>query len=281
MYFKDKVAIVTGGASGIGEALVRALAERGARVVIADFNARAADTLATELCAMGYAASAQSVDVRVRKSVDGLVKSVAERYGRLDLMVNNAGIVVISELEDTLDEDWDHLIDVNLKGVVYGSRAAFKIMKRQGFGQILNTASSSALAPTPFFTAYSSVKHAVLGLTTALRVEGAGYRIKVSALCPGVVDTPVVTNHTSRGLRRARLINGTPFMLSPQRVAQAALKGLARNRGVIPVGLDSYLPYWANRYFPETYSRLMMVSMWAARRYLKEETPVLKATRKA
>lgn len=271
MYFKGKVAIVTGGASGIGEALVRAFAEQGAKVVIADFNARSADTLATELCAMGYAVAAQAVDVRVRKSVDALVTSVADRYGHLDIMVNNAGIVVISELEDTLDEDWDHLIDVNLKGVAYGCRAAIKVMKRQGFGQILNTASSSALAPTPLFTAYSSVKHAVLGLTTALRVEAAASRIKVSALCPGVVDTPVVKHHTSRGLRRARLINGTPFMLSPQRVAQAALKGMKRNRAVIPVGLDSYLPYWANRYFPETYSRLMMASMWLARRYLKDE----------
>ncbi len=265
-YFKDKVSIVTGGASGIGRALVKALAEKGAKVVIADINYEAADDLATELCALGYSAKAVGVDVTNRKSINRVIQRVVERYGRLDLMVNNAGIVVISELEDTLEEDWNNLIDVNLRGVVYGTELALKQMKLQGFGQILNTASSSGLSPTPMFAAYSSIKHAVVGLSTATRIEAASSGVKVNVLCPGVVDTPIIKNNTSHNLRRELLDKGTPFMMSPERVAKAALKGLVKNRAVIPVGLDSLIPYWANRYMPEWYSYILQKSMWLVRR---------------
>lgn len=256
-YFTDKVCVVTGGASGIGEAMVRALSKEGARLVIADLNEMAATRVADSLRSRGHDVVVKRVDVTQRVQVDALLDDVAHQFGRIDLMVNNAGIVVISEMEDTLDEDWDRLVDVNIKGVAYGLRAAFRLMKTQGFGQILNTASSSGLGPTPMFTAYSATKHAVVGLSTASRIEGAAYGIKISALCPGVVNTPVIKSNVSRGVDRSQVEKGTPTMMSPAACAKAALNGLKKNKAIIPVGIDSYLPYLAYRLAPGLYSTVL------------------------
>ena len=269
-YFSNKVAVVTGGASGIGEALVRELSLSGATVVIADINIGAAEILAKELSNDDAQVLALQMDVTDKQGVERILQGVVDNYGRLDIMINNAGIVVISEMEDTLEEDWDKLIDVNLKGVVFGMQAAYKIMKQQGQGQILNTASSSGLSPTPFFTAYSAVKHAVVGLSTATRVEATAHHIKVSALCPGVVNTPVATGrNTSRGMNVDVLAGGLPMMISPKRVAKAALKGLKKNKAIIPVGMDSYLPYWANRYAPGVYDFILARGVPLMRNHLK------------
>lgn len=270
-YFTDKVCVVTGGGSGIGEAIVRALAKEGARLVVADINEIAAKRVSDSLRAKGVDACSKPVDVTKRVQVDALIDEVVNQYGRIDLMVNNAGIVVVSEMEDTLDEDWDRLVDVNVKGVAYGLRAAFQRMKKQGFGQILNTASSSGLAPTPLFTAYSATKHAVVGLSTASRIEGAAYGIKISALCPGVVNTPVIKNNVSRGLKRTEVEKGVPTMMSPETCARAALIGLRRNKAIIPVGLDGYIPYLANRFVPGLYSAVLERGYGIFRKRVKEK----------
>lgn len=269
-YFTDKVCVVTGAASGIGEAIVRELAREGARVVVADINELAAKRVVDSLRGKGCDAVSKRVDVTQRQQVDALVEEVVAQYGRIDLMVNNAGIVVVSEMEDTLDEDWDRLVDVNIKGVAYGLRAAFQRMKKQGFGQILNTASSSGLAPTPLFTAYSATKHAVVGLSTASRIEGAAYGIKISALCPGVVNTPVVKSNVSRGLDRNVVEKGTPTMMTPESCAKAALKGLKKNKAIIPVGIDGYLPYLANRFVPGIYSAVLERGFGLLRKRVKQ-----------
>lgn len=269
-YFTDKVCVVTGGASGIGEAMVRELASEGARIVVADINEISAKRVADSLRAKGIDATSKRVDVTQRAQVDALIDDTIAQHGRIDLMVNNAGIVVVSEMEDTLDEDWDRLVDVNVKGVAYGLRAAFQRMKKQGFGQILNTASSSGLAPTPLFTAYSATKHAVVGLSTASRIEGAAYGIKISALCPGVVNTPVIKTNVSRGLDRTQVEKGTPTMMSPETCAKAALNGLKKNKAIIPVGIDGYLPYIANRFVPGLYSAVLERSFGLLRKRVKK-----------
>jgi NAD(P)-dependent dehydrogenase (short-subunit alcohol dehydrogenase family) len=269
-YFTDKVCVVTGGASGIGEAMVRELAKEGAQIVVADINELAAKRVAESLRAKGIDAVSKRVDVTQRTQVDSLIDEVVSQYGRIDVMVNNAGVVVVSEMEDTLDEDWDRLVDVNVKGVAYGLRAAFRQMKKQGFGQILNTASASGLGPTPLFTAYSATKHAVVGLSTASRIEGAGFGIKISALCPGVVNTPVIKTNVSRGLDRDRVEKGTPTMMTPEACAKAALKGLRKNRAIIPVGIDGYVPYLANRFIPGLYSAVLERSYGLLRKQVKK-----------
>ncbi len=271
-YFSDKVAVVTGGASGIGEAIASELSLSGSIVVIADINIGEAQRIAEALSRAGGRVFALRMDVTDKASVQFVLDSVIKSYGQLDIMINNAGIVVISEMEDTLEEDWDRLIDINLKGVVFGMQAAYKIMKQQGGGQILNTSSSSGLSPTPLFTAYSSVKHAVVGLSTATRIEAAPHHIKVNALCPGVVNTPVATGrNTSRGMDLEILSGGLPMMLSPKRVAKAALKGMKKNKAIIPVGMDSYLPYWANRFVPGVYDFVLAKGVPLVRSYMKNE----------
>ena len=125
-------------------------------------------------------------------AVQALVDEVAVRHGRLDFMFNNAGIVIGGRTDEMSREHWDRVIDVNLKGVVNGVVAAYPLMVSQGHGHIVNTASTAGLAPAVLVAAYSASKHAVVGLTGALRPEAARFGVRVSVMCPGAVDTPIL-----------------------------------------------------------------------------------------
>ncbi len=186
--FAGKVAIVTGGGSGIGAALVRALTARGATVVIADIDEPAAKTVAAEVSAT----TAVAVDVRESGAVADLVAQVAAEHGRLDLIFNNAGIAVGGLVEELTLDHWNRVIDVNLRGVVHGVHAAYPLMLRQGHGHIVNTASLAGLMPGPSLAPYAAAKHAVVGLSLSLRAEGASRGVRVSAVCPGFIDTPLL-----------------------------------------------------------------------------------------
>lgn len=182
------VAIITGGASGIGKGFAEAIAKRGGHVVIADRQGDEAKKVAAAIGGEGHA-----LDVRDAKAVKDLVDDVALRKGRLDWMFNNAGIAIgAPAIEHTLD-DWNHTLDVNVRGVVHGCMAALSIMQKQRSGHIVNTASVAGLAPLPAAIAYATSKHAVVGLSLSLRVEAALMGVKVSALCPGFVETPILT----------------------------------------------------------------------------------------
>src|SRR5438552_680116 len=162
--FAGKIAIVTGGASGIGRAVGAQLVRHGARVVLADINGDSARATAE---AFG-AASAATVDVTDAAAVEQLVTNTVAAHGRLDYLFNNAGIAIMGEARNMTLADWTHLIDVNLRGVVNGVVAAYPAMLRQGFGHIINTASLAGLVPTPGATGYATTKHAVVGLSTSL-----------------------------------------------------------------------------------------------------------------
>ena len=178
--FENAVAIVTGAASGIGLGISDELKKRGATVVCADRQPRSGKQGDVVL------------DVRDAKAVNDLVESTAKKHGRLDWIFNNAGIAVgAPAIEHTL-EDWNHTLDVNVRGVVHGVLAALPIMKEQGFGHIVNTASVAGLVPVPGAIAYSASKHAVVGLTLSLRAEAALYGVRASALCPGFIKTPIL-----------------------------------------------------------------------------------------
>lgn len=194
--FADKVAIVTGGASGIGRALGQELAQRGARVVLADINGQSAQATADAMTSAGGRARAAAVDVRDADAVQRLVTETAATYGRLDYMFNNAGVALAGKTRDMTLADWNRLIDVNLRGVVHGVVAAYPVMIAQGFGHIVNTASAAGITPTPGLTGYATTKHAVVGLSTSLRGEAARHGVRVSVVCPGLIDTPIKDNMT-------------------------------------------------------------------------------------
>jgi NAD(P)-dependent dehydrogenase (short-subunit alcohol dehydrogenase family) len=213
--FRGASAIVTGGASGIGRSIVHALVTRGVRVVIADIDANGAEAEASALRAQGHEVTWQAVNVADFDGVNRLVDDVESRWGQVDFLFNNAGVVYIGDLLDMPHEAWKRTMDVNLWGVINGVRAAYPRMVRRGSGCIVNTASIAGLSPSPGFAIYSTSKHAVVGLSQALRGEAKKYGVQVNVLCPGVVSTPMVTNAHFSGIdgsgATAELRDRTPF----------------------------------------------------------------------
>ncbi|BBY83407.1 SDR family oxidoreductase [Mycolicibacterium pulveris] len=187
--FTGKVAIVTGGGSGIGEATARRLAAEGALVVVADVIAERCEAVAKSIVADGGVAAAKTVDVTSRATVDDLVESTLDTHGQLDVMVNNAGLGSIGPLTLLSDETLDNLLNINIKGVVHGTAAAGRVMQGSNTGgAIVNTSSAAATFGSPFQAVYSATKGAVLSLTRSAAMEFAP-TIRVNAVCPGGVRT--------------------------------------------------------------------------------------------
>lgn len=192
-HFIGRSAIVTGGGSGIGAAIGRALVEAGAHVTLGDIDLPAAERVAAELTAAGPGmARAVHLDVTDAAAVQQVVDQVAADHGRLDLMFNNAGITFGGETELLTLDQWNAVIDVNIRGVVHGVAAAYPLMIRQGSGHIVNTASMGGLMAAGLITSYVMSKHAVVGLSLALRSEAAAKGVGVTAICPSAVETPIL-----------------------------------------------------------------------------------------
>jgi NAD(P)-dependent dehydrogenase (short-subunit alcohol dehydrogenase family) len=191
--YAGKVAVVTGGASGIGAAIASEIAGAGARVVIADRQVELAESVANSIRARGGEAVALELDVRDLASMQTVVEATLARWGGVHFFFNNAGIIVGGEVDSYEARDWDDVFDVNVRGVAYGIQAVYPVMIRQGSGHIINTASVAGLGATPGQTVYCASKHAVVGLSKSLRIEAKRHGVRVSALCPGVIRTPILT----------------------------------------------------------------------------------------
>ena len=258
-HFEGKVAIVTGAASGIGRALSGALARRGATVVLADIDEAGAKLAADELSAGPPGrASAAALDVADAAAVAELVERTAQDHGHLDFLFNNAGIGIVGEVAELTLAHWERAIDVNLRGVVHGVVAAYPIMVRQGRGHIVNTGSLAGLIPSPMLTPYGMTKHGVVGLSTSLRMEAAAHGVRVSVLCPGVIDTPLLDKGNPPDLPPVkdvpdgrelltRAVGGTYPAAS---LAEDALDGVARNRPLIVTPRHARIPWRLYRLSP-------------------------------
>lgn len=241
--FQDKIAIITGGASGIGRAVGEALAHRGATVVLADIQADLADEVANAICETGGRAEAADLDVTDAAAVKELVESTADKHGRLDLMFNNAGIAIAGETRHRSIEDWYRTLDVNLRGVIHGVHASYRVMIEQGHGHIVNTASVAGLIPVVNEIDYVAAKHAVVGLSTTLRAEAEDFGIKVSVVCPGFVETPILDRNLEyakdfkyrfESVDQLKDFFRVRFMPPPQ-AAEQILGGVKRNKAIIVV----------------------------------------------
>ena len=250
--FADKIAVVTGGASGIGEALAQSLAERGAVTVIADLNSEGARRVADNIKQCGGRAEAVTLDVSDAEEVQRLVDETVAKHGRLDFIFNNAGIGVGGEVQNLKLEDWRRIIDINLMGVIYGTSAAYQVMIQQGFGHIVNTASLAGLISGPGMVPYVAAKHAVVGLSKSLRVEAEIYGVKVTAVCPGFIQTGIYDAGTYRNFSKEQLLKQIPFkMVSSRDAARIILRGIEKNKAIIAFPFYARLFWWLHRISPK------------------------------
>nr|WP_221382856.1 SDR family oxidoreductase [Actinoplanes polyasparticus] len=216
----DKVVIVTGAGRGIGEATARLLAGRGATVVLSGRDAGAMERVAHDITAGGGTASALVVDVTDRAEMVDAVAATAARFGRLDVLISNAGVGPISYLHELKVREWDQMIDVNLRGVLNGIAAALPVFRQQNSGQFVNVASTAAYTTSPTMAVYSAVKTAVRALSEGLRKE-AGPHLRVSVVSPGFVDTDFVRTISDDELREQLLAQRDALALTPDAIARA------------------------------------------------------------
>jgi NAD(P)-dependent dehydrogenase (short-subunit alcohol dehydrogenase family) len=251
--FRDKVAIVTGGASGIGRELCLQLGGHGATVIVADINREGAEEAASSI-AGSTAGRARGVflDVTDAEEVRKRVSETAAEFGRLDYMFNNAGIASGGEMRDMDWDLWSRILDINLMGVIHGARAAYALMVEQGFGHIVNTASGAGLFPIAGSTPYVTTKHGVVGLSRSLRAEGADLGVKVSVVCPAMIETPIFEAAEYPNLDREKFLAGLPrfLMNDVKKAVKVILRGVARNRGIILDSGTCRFLWWTYRYLP-------------------------------
>ncbi|MBA4181524.1 MAG: hypothetical protein C0506_13120 [Anaerolinea sp.] len=193
MRLKDKIAAVTGGASGIGKGIAYDFAREGASVVISDIDEAAARQTAAEIAEeTGANTLGLRCDVANRAEIDAFVGETVARFGRIDIAVANAGIAILKPTMETSEDDWDRTMDINGKGVFFTDQAVARQMIAQGGGgAIINIASVAALNPSPTLTAYCASKAAVAHMTKCFALELAPHRIRVTSIAPGLVDTPI------------------------------------------------------------------------------------------
>jgi NAD(P)-dependent dehydrogenase (short-subunit alcohol dehydrogenase family) len=274
--FEGKVVIVTGAASGIGKALSFALAQSGATVVLSDIDGdRAAAEAGAITAGRAGRAEAAPLDVRDGGAFAALAADVVARHGRVDLLFNNAGVAVGGAAEALTAAHWDRVIDVNVRGVVNGVRAVYPGMLERGEGHIVNTASLAGLGPAPLLTPYALTKHAVVGLTTSLRIEAADRGVRVSALCPGGVDTPLLDSKGPADLppaddfdARSHLRAHVGMEYPVDKLARDALRGVRKNRALIVVPLRARVAWRLARFTPgfvESQTRRVLRKQRAAR----------------
>ena len=235
MEMNRKVAIVTGGASGIGRAICNELVQQNVFVIISDINEQAGKNFEAELNSETIKARYVYLDVTNYDSVEKLLTEIYREFGRIDYLFNNAGIAMYGELYDMTLENWKEIMDVNLWGVINGTQVGYKLMKEQGFGHIVNTSSAAGLGPSPGSSAYATTKHAVIGLTTSLHYEAEAFGIKVSALCPTFVDTPIFEKAKAININKTIMTNQLKKqkMMSPEKLAKITLNGIHKNKPII------------------------------------------------
>ena len=251
--FQGKVALITGGASGIGKTLSEHLAKQGARVILADIQDLQVKEVAEAIREGGEKATGVRLDVTDADAVQAVVRSVVEEYGHLDLMINNAGIGVVGETKDCSLEDWRRTIDINLNGVVYGVHAAYPVMIEQGNGHIVNVASLAGLIPAPKAAAYSATKHAVVGLSLSLRAEASRYGVNVNVVCPAFVKTPLLTESKVIKIPRKKvdaMMSAMGKPMSPDQCVKSILKGIQRNDAIITMPLVANVAWRVHRLTP-------------------------------
>lgn len=246
--FDGKVAVVTGGGSGIGAALSQALARAGALVIVADIDEIKAQAVVQTITQCGGQAEARHVDVRDEESFCVLIHDLITRHEHVDYLFNNAGIAVTGEARDLTLAHWRRVIDVNLYGVVNGIQQVYPLMAARGQGHIINIASLAGLVPFPTNSPYAAAKHAVVGLSMSLRAEAADLGVKVSVVCPGFIESNIYQASEVVNVPRECMLANIPFRLvAADDAAQRILKGMVRNEAIMVFPGYARVLWWLYR----------------------------------
>ncbi|HLR68132.1 3-hydroxybutyrate dehydrogenase [Virgibacillus alimentarius] len=218
---KDKITLITGAASGIGYAVAREFARGGAKVILTDKNKEDVQKAAQKLREEGCAAWGFQCDVTKEEEIKHTIEDTVDRLGRLDVLINNAGMQHVASIEEFPKETFEQLLSIMLTAPFLGIKYAFPFMKKQKFGRIINMASINGVIGFQGKAGYNSAKHGVIGLTKVAALEGANHGITVNALCPGYVDTPLVRNQMedlarNRGVEVEKVLEEVIYPLVPQ-----------------------------------------------------------------
>lgn len=222
---KNKVAIITGAGSGIGRAIAQKFVQEGAKVVVADYNEETAKETATMISSSGGEVIVSKTDVSMAEQVYAMVKLAVDNFGGLDIMVNNAGVAPMGDVASTTDEIWQKTIDVDLKGVFLGIKAAAPEMEKRGKGKIINTASIAGLIGFQGITAYCAAKGGVVNLTREAALDLASKKINVNAIAPGVIRTAMTADILKDPKMATAMLAQTPIgrLGEPEDIAWAAV----------------------------------------------------------
>lgn len=222
---ENKVIAITGASSGIGEATAKLLAQNGAKVVLGARRTEKLEKIVQEIRAWGGTAEFKALDVTNREDVKAFIRFAKDKFGRVDVIFNNAGVMPLSPLNSLKVEDWDTIIDVNIRGVLNGIAAGLPIMEAQGGGQIINTASIGAHLVVPTATVYCATKYAVWAISEGLRQESQ--HIRVTTISPGVVETELGAEITD-GAAKDLMKEIRKTALTPDAIASAVLYAVSQ-----------------------------------------------------
>jgi len=225
MRLKDKIAVITGSGSGIGRAIALAFSREGAKTIIADWSKESGEETVEQIKKQGGEAVFVKTDVSKSSDIDKMVKTCLDNFGRVDILVNNAGIYRTYDLHEMSEEDWDKIIDINLKGVFLGSKKVIPGMIEQGKGKIINTASIAGLVGFAQSGAYCASKGGIIALTKEMALEYAPKKINVNCIAPGVIKTAMTKKMIADPATKKSLEGNTPYprLGEPEDIAQAAV----------------------------------------------------------
>lgn len=274
-HLSGKTAVVTGAGSGIGRETALAFARRGADLALCDLNEQGLAATADEARRIGRDVFCQRVDVADREQMRAFAAAVHERVAAVDILMNNAGVAIGGGFLHTGLDDWDWIVGVNLMGVVHGCHFFVPAMVERGrAGHVVNVASSAGYTATEVLAAYVTTKFAVVGLSESLRQELGPHGIHVTAICPGIINTPItraaklVGPEATPAARQHMIDTYTRRNYGPERVATNILKAMQRNRGVAPISPEAWAMYYLKRFAPWLLERLGRAAVARTRRQL-------------
>ncbi len=249
--YNGKTALVTGGAMGIGRALCEELADAGATVIVADIEYGIAEEVAEGIRARGGHGKPACLDVRDHDAFSELISGLEREHGSLDFLFNNAAVSITGEVRDFEERHWRTILDTNLHGALTGTLLAYRAMVARGHGHIVNISSLAGLAPFALNIPYTVAKYGLVGLSRSLRFEGANFGVRVTVVCPGIVDTGFY--------HRTEIVNGDgdfylarlpKRMTSSQEAARKILKGTARNQALVVFPFHAKFIWLLYRFLP-------------------------------